>query len=118
MIFPDHILHLLFWLNSTLTPLGCLLTAGFLTCLLLILRTVKKYRMMLDISRLPDQTEEDADMRAVAGDDVIMAQLDLARAYIEMGSKDRASAVLSTIARQGTPAQQKDAARLQSELTG
>jgi FimV-like protein len=55
------------------------------------------------------------DIRAIAGEDVIATQLDLARAYIEIGKKQLARKILDHTLKQGTLLQQQEARRL---LTG
>lgn len=52
------------------------------------------------------------DISAIAGDDAIATQLDLARAYIEADKKILAKKMLSQILQEGTHSQQQQAARL------
>jgi FimV-like protein len=52
------------------------------------------------------------DINAIAGDDVIATQLDLARAYIETGRKQLAKKILIYVLTQGTVNQQQEAQRL------
>ena len=52
------------------------------------------------------------DISAIAGDDVLSTQLDLARAYIETGRKQLAKKILEHVANQGTDAQQNEARTL------
>lgn len=52
------------------------------------------------------------DITAIAGDDMISTQLDLARAYIETNQKELAVDILHVIARRGSVAQQNEANRL------
>ena len=56
------------------------------------------------------------DLAAIAGDDVIATQLDLARAYIETGSGKLAKAILKGVIKQGGKADQQEAQRLLSTL--
>ncbi len=51
------------------------------------------------------------DLNAIAGDDVVSTQLDLAKAYIEMNQKKIAKEMLNTIMKIGS-SHQKDEARL------
>lgn len=51
------------------------------------------------------------DITAIAGDDVVSTQLDLAKAYIEMNQKKIAKEMLNTIMKIGS-SHQKDEARL------
>ena len=109
----------LVWLNTVLTPAGCLLTLGFMVCVLMIIRTVRRYKMALEVSRMIPDTTMDApfhDLQALAGDDVVTAQLDLVRAYLEMGSHDKATALLDAIGDRGTPDQRQDALRLRADV--
>lgn len=52
------------------------------------------------------------DIAAIAGDDIIATQLDLARAYIETNQFPLARNVLAEVVRQGTMAQQEEAKQL------
>jgi len=52
------------------------------------------------------------DLSAIAGEDLIATQMDLARAYIETGKQQPAIAILSTIIKQGSPTQQEEARTL------
>lgn len=52
------------------------------------------------------------DFTAIAGEDVLATQLDLARAYIETGRKKLAKKILMHVVEQGSPAQQDEAQRL------
>lgn len=49
---------------------------------------------------------------AIAGDDVIATQLDLARAYIEMGKRSLAKTLLHYILQEGSSVQQQEAKHL------
>ena len=52
------------------------------------------------------------DFTAIAGDDVVATQLDLARAYIETGKKSLAEEILNHVVTQGNAIQQAEAERL------
>ena len=104
------------WLNASLTPSGCLLTAAFLLCVIALIKSIRQYRMAVETSRLNAAMMPAPDMSAAAGEDVITAQLDLARAYIEMGNKDQAAAILSGIGTNGTVDQKQQASRLMAEV--
>jgi FimV-like protein len=54
------------------------------------------------------------DISAIAGDDVIATQLDLARAYIETGKMALAKKILEYVSDNGTESQQEEASRLLS----
>lgn len=51
-------------------------------------------------------------VEAIAGDDFLATQLDLARAFIETGKKNTAENILTHVATHGTIAQQKEAQAL------
>jgi FimV-like protein len=53
-----------------------------------------------------------ADLSAIAGDDLITTQLDLARAYLEVGKKQSAKAILDMVLTQGSLEQQQEAKHL------
>lgn len=52
------------------------------------------------------------DIRAIAGDDVIVTQLDLARAYIELDKRKLAKQILENVIQQGNHQQQLTAQQL------
>jgi len=56
------------------------------------------------------------DLSAIAGDDVIVTQLDLARAFIEADKKLLAKQILESAVAQGSVAQQKEAQHLLNTL--
>lgn len=56
------------------------------------------------------------DIKAIAGDDVMTTQLDLARAYIEMGKKPLAKKILQHVIDNGSALQQDDAQQLMQTL--
>lgn len=65
------------------------------------------------IFKRPVSPETDSeDILAIAGDDVITTQLDLARAYIETGRKQLAKTILESVAQQGSAPQQQEARHL------
>lgn len=53
-----------------------------------------------------------SDITAIAGDDVVATQLDLARAYIETGRKQLAKRILEFVLEQGSDKQRQEAHRL------
>lgn len=61
-------------------------------------------------------TVSNRDIEMVAGDDVFTTQLDLARAYMEIGKKNLAKSILSHVSKQGSPAQQQEALRLMNSF--
>jgi len=56
------------------------------------------------------------DIRAIAGDDMIATQLDLARAYMEIGKKQLARKILDHTIKQGNITQQQEAKKLLRRL--
>lgn len=56
------------------------------------------------------------DIRAIAGEDMITTQLDLARAYIEMGKIKLAQQILEHTIENGNAAQQQQANQLMNQL--
>jgi FimV-like protein len=56
------------------------------------------------------------DIKAIAGEDLLATQLDLARAYIETGRKQLAQKMLKYIMQQGSHSQQQEAERLLIKL--
>lgn len=55
-----------------------------------------------------------ADINAIAGDDVLATQLDLARAYIETGREKLAQKILQHVVEHGSDNQQQEARQLLS----
>jgi len=82
----------------------------FILGLFFIFRTPKP---TLDI---PKDNQSLDDLSAIAGDDVIATQLDLARAYIETDKKTLAKDILTSIVVQGDAAQQKEARHLLNSI--
>jgi FimV-like protein len=62
------------------------------------------------------QHEDTIDFTAIAGDNIQTAQLDLAKAYIEMGQKPAAKKILQQTYKQGSPAQKAAARQLLKAL--
>lgn len=67
-----------------------------------------------DISQKPLLTITSTDINAIAGEDALSTQLDLARAYIETGRKQLAKKILLYVAEQGNDLQQEEAKQLLS----
>ncbi len=57
------------------------------------------------------------DLTGVSDNDVLTAKLNLATAYINMGDKHKANAILSEVEASGTTAQKREARRLLNKLT-
>src|SRR5688572_26017329 len=60
--------------------------------------------------------EQPQDLTAIAGDDLVSTQLDLARAYIETNQKQQALMILEMIIMQGSVTQQEEAKELMNFL--
>lgn len=86
----------------------------FLTGLYFILKTkpVNKQSKKLSIQVVPEKSVSNKDLSAIAGDDVITTQLDLARAYIETGALKLAKTILDSAIEQGNNLQQNEARML------
>lgn len=59
---------------------------------------------------------ENLDMNAIAGEDVMATQLDLAKAYIEMNQKDAAKKILKQTIKRGSLLQKQEARQLLQAL--
>lgn len=93
----------MFRINQLLTPRGCMILAIVFLFMLVMLRL--KFR----------NEKQQADMQsmyAIAGDNVMTTQLDLARAYLEMNEKKSAKKILKQVCRHGDAAQRQEAKRL------
>ncbi len=62
------------------------------------------------------QPEPIIDIKAIAGDDEVVTQLDLARAYIELGKQKLAEKILKNVIQQGNHDQKQTAQELLSTL--
>lgn len=56
------------------------------------------------------------DIKAISGEDVLSTQLDLARAYIELGRQPLAKKILKHVVEHGTNSQQQLAEQMMSHL--
>ena len=56
------------------------------------------------------------DINAIAGEDIIATQLDLAKAYIEMNQKKLANRILQQALKQGSAIQQQEARQLLASI--
>lgn len=98
----------------------------FILGLFLIFKSSKRKYSKNNVHHLPKSTSEKIeslnakmvvtsnDISAIAGDDVIATQLDLARAYIETGRVSLAKKILEYVCDNGTESQQEEAVRLLS----
>lgn len=69
-----------------------------------------------ETSKEPKPVISSQDIRSIAGDDVMATQLDLARAYIEMGKNTLAKKILEHVLIHGSPTQQQEASELTNTL--
>lgn len=103
------------------TPL-ILLVTGIFFILLGIISVIKKRKRtrLLKYGAVPLKQSAviitSKDIRAIAGDDVISTQLDLARAYVEVGKKKIAKQILQHVQTNGDVHQQKLAQQLMASL--
>jgi len=98
--FSTNIDNALISINHWLSPMGCLLSAAFFLSLLFILKIVFPEK---------ENSSELNELTAIAGEDVLTAQLDLARAFLEMGNNAEAHVILDKIKNQGTDEQRQSA---------
>lgn len=63
-----------------------------------------------------ETTKNVEDLSAIAGEDVITTQLDLARAYLETGRMQSAKDILEYVIKQGNAIQQQEARQLISNV--
>jgi FimV-like protein len=99
-------------INEILTPIGCLILAGFFLLLLVILKLkAPKTKKVVEVKKVaPKVVHQHID--AIAGDDPMTTQLDLARAYIEMGEISLAKQILKDVSKDGNATQQREAQQL------
>lgn len=94
---------------------GTLLTIAILLAiaLLFLLITSKKNEpQKSNDAQLKKNSITSQDIRAIAGDDIMTTQLDLGRAYIEMGKKQLAKKILTHVFENGTDLHKLEADRL------
>lgn len=94
---------------------------GSLACITLGLYFIfkkprKKTTELAEISIETTAVEMPQNLEAIAGDDLLATQLDLARAYIETGRKQLAKTILESVNHQGSPHQQQEAQQLLATL--
>lgn len=92
-----------------------LLAIFILTVLLLNPKKQNKTLSPIPIKQT-DPKPNTQDIQAIAGDDIIMTQLDLARAYIELGKQQLAKQILADVTTHGNHDQQQIAQQLLSTL--
>jgi FimV-like protein len=76
--------------------------------------TSQDFMSQHSVTELPDDDGEVNDVTAIAGDDIMATQLDLAHAYIEAGKKQLARKILNYVVEQGNAAQCEEAQHLLS----
>ncbi len=105
---------LLIDINHQLTPSGCIAVAIIFLMILFVMKLQRPQgKKKSDPKKAVNSAHfaSQADIQAIAGDDEMTTQLDLARAYIEMGQKPMAQKILSHVAKKGNAAQ-KQAAKI------
>lgn len=98
------------WTNT-----GLLVICTFLSMLLLyvLLIPLKKTKPVATQATTPSSGKiSSQDIKAIAGDDVMTTQLDLARAYLEMGKHQLAKQILHHVVAHGSALQQQEAHEL------
>ncbi len=76
-------------------------------------RAVKISKSSIDLNNTVPSSK---DMSAIAGEDVMTTQLDLAKAYIEMGKQDQAKRILKNTLNTGNALQKTAAKQLLESL--
>lgn len=107
--------NILLEVNHEITPQGCIVIAIIFSMVFFILKLQKPAKNKTPTAKpannesyFPDQQN----IKAIAGDDEITTQLDLARAYIEMDQKDLAKPILHHVIANGNTVQQSEAQQL------
>jgi FimV-like protein len=88
-----------------------IITFVLVLALLLLLISIKK-KSVTETLPPAETISLPNDMQAIAGDDLIATQLDLAKAYIEMDQKELARPILQEALKQGSATQQQEAQQL------
>lgn len=115
-MFAMNAMTMLSYLGSRFSTFGWVTMVVFLTLLLVMLKLEEPADIAKKIMRSRSAKKKREEIEAIAGDDMVTTQLDLARAYIEMNDKDLAKQVLSHAAKQGNVSQQQEAKQLLAEL--
>lgn len=80
-------------------------------------RIVSKRRVETILNnKKPTTVITSRDIRAIAGDDIMVTQLDLARAYIELDKKKLAKQILDHVMKHGNSMQQQSARQLMASF--
>ena len=100
------------------TPNLLLTVATFGVVALIVIRISEKAKKRLEKSRLKKKSIviTSQDIKAIAGEDVLATQLDLARAYIEMGKTSLAKQILQHVVDHGDSSQQQMARELTKNI--
>src|SRR5260221_9688679 len=103
----DFITQGLIQVNLWLSTPGCLILTAFFIMVLFILKLLPSKQIEpIDFQKsIPT-------MQSIAGEDVLTAQLDLARAYLEMGKQQDARNILKSVVQQGNAVQRQEAKQL------
>src|SRR5690242_8309082 len=80
----------------------------FLLAILVFIKLIHSGRRQSTKTESHHQTLSNKDIEMLAGDDVVTTQLDLARAYIEMGKNNLAKSILFHVSKQGNTEQQHE----------
>lgn len=100
---PDILLTVLF------THFWVFLSVGLAAFILLI---TGLFFIFKNSSKARSNNREIESLSAIAGEDVLTTQLDLARAFIETDHKQSAKTILKFVLKQGSASQQQEAKRL------
>lgn len=106
---------------SVILALGCLgvaVIAISLFAMIILLKKVKKRSKIQTHTTLTNKSivVTSRDIRAIAGEDMMVTQLDLARAYVELGKIKLAKQILNHVILHGNSLHQQSAQRLLSNL--
>lgn len=114
----NYIQSLNFLLHTYQLPLTFGAVFLGLVSLLALIRSRSKQLQKIDAETFHENTNQlsKTDMEMLAGEDVITTQLDLARAYIEMGKNKLAKSLLLHVSKQGKPKQKIEARELINSL--
>jgi FimV-like protein len=106
--------QILFYIHTYQFPITF---GATLFVMLLSLTLIRSRRKQLQkIRAVESHLFKNSDIEMFAGDDVVTTQLDLARAYIEMGKSKLAKTILLNVSKQGKPDQKSKAKELISTL--
>lgn len=97
-------------------PIIIVITALFIIAFILLVIKKKSAVPSSKFIPKPTYTITSHDIKAIAGDNVIATELDLARAYLEIGKKQLAKQILGHVTQHGDVNQQQEAQRLMASL--